>query len=107
MNFSFLIPCAIIAVLSIPLMFNLVPPNEAYGFRTQRTLSSPVLWFRANRFAGWALFVASGLSAAVLVGFPEYSSGMAGLAVFVAPVIVALAASFAYVRRIEATGNDV
>lgn len=96
----FLIPCAIIAVLSIPLMFNLVPPNESYGFRTEQTLSNPVLWFRANRFAGWALFVASGISAALLVGYPEYSSGLAGMGVFSVPVIIAIAASFAYLRRI-------
>ena len=105
-DISFLIPCGVIAALSIPLMFNLVPPNDVYGFRTEQTLSNPELWFRANRFAGCALFVAAGTSAAVLVSYPEYSSGLVGLAVFVAPVIVALAASFAYVRRIAPRGND-
>jgi uncharacterized membrane protein len=105
-DISFLVPCGIIAALSIPLMLNLVPPNDVYGFRTEQTLSKPELWFRANRFAGCALFVAAGTSGAVLVSYPQYSSGLAGLAVFVAPVLIALAASFAYVRRIENKAND-
>jgi len=103
---SFLVPCGVIAALSIPLMFNLVPPNDIYGFRTERTLSNPELWFRANRFAGCALFVAAVTSAAVLLTYPEHSSGLAGLAVFAAPVLLALAASFAHVRRIGRRANE-
>jgi len=105
-GFSFLVPCGIIAAVSIPLMLNLVPPNDVYGFRTQQTLSRPGLWFRANRFAGCALFVAAATSAAILAGYPEYSSGLAGLAVFAVPIAIALAASFAYLRRIGRKGND-
>jgi hypothetical protein len=81
-------------------MLNLVPPNGVYGFRTQQTVSNPEVWFRANRFAGCALFIAAMASAGVLVTYPEYSSGLVGLAVFVMPLVTALAASFAYVRRI-------
>ena len=87
-------------------MLNLVPPNDVYGFRTRQTLSSPEVWFRANRFAGCALFIAAGISAGVLAAYPEYSSGLAGLAVFLVPVVMALSASFAYVRRIGSDAND-
>jgi len=99
--FSFLVPCGIIALASIPLMLNLVPPNGLYGFRTRQTLANSELWFRANRFAGCALFIASVTSAAIFVAYPEYASGgsFVGLIVLVVPLVVAIAASFAYVRK--------
>ena len=104
---SFLVPSGIIAVASVPLMLKLVPPNGAYGFRTQKTLADAELWFRANRFAGCALFIASGVSAIIFAAQPEYASGrsFAGLVVFVVPLLIALAASFAYVRRIGGGGK--
>ena len=51
----FLISAGILALVSIPLIANLVPPNRFYGFRTPRTLSNERIWYRVNRFAGWAL----------------------------------------------------
>ena len=98
---SLWVPSAIIAVASIPLMLNVVPPNRVYGFRTRQTLANRDLWFRANRFAGCALFIASAASAAVFAIRPEYASGrsLAGLVVFLAPLGAALGASVAYVRR--------
>ena len=100
---SLLLPCAIIAVASIPLVLGIVPPNGAYGFRTRQTLADPELWFRANRFAGFALFIAAVTSAAVLLALPEYSSGrsLIGVVVLVVPLVMALVASFAYVRRVS------
>ena len=98
---SLLVPTGIIALASIPMILKLVPPNRAYGFRTRATLSDRELWYRANRFAGCALFLAAATSAAIFMVEPEYGSGrsLAGLAVFLVPLAVALAASFAYVRR--------
>jgi uncharacterized membrane protein len=88
-------------------MFNLVPPNGVYGFRTQQTLANRELWFQANRFAGFALFIAAGSSAAVFAVHPEYSSGRSfiGLLVFVVPLVTALVVSFAYVRRVVGGGK--
>ena len=104
---SLLVPCAIIAVVSIPLMLNVVPPNRVYGFRTQQTLTNRELWFRANRFAGCALFIASVTSAAVFAVHPEYASGrsLIGLVAFLVPLVAALVASFAYVRRVSGGGK--
>src|ERR1700709_2519276 len=98
---SFWVPSAIIAVASVPLMLNVVPPNRIYGLRTQQTLANRDLWFRANRFAGCAFFIASAVSAAVFALHPEDASGrsLTGLGVFLAPLGVALAASVAYVRQ--------
>jgi uncharacterized membrane protein len=105
--FSFLVPCVIIAVASVPLILNVVPPNGVYGFRTRQTLRNHELWFRANRFAGCAFFIASGVSAGIFATYPEYASGrsFAGLLVFVVPLVIALAASFAYVRRVGGRGE--
>ena len=101
MIMSLLIPCAIIAVASIPLMLGIVPPNGAYGFRTRQTLANPELWFRANRFAGFALFIAAATSAGIFFIQPEYASGRSwvGAGVLLVPLLIALVASFAYVRR--------
>jgi uncharacterized membrane protein len=99
---SLLVPCGIIAVASIPLMLNVVPPNRFYGFRVPQTLANRNLWFRANRFAGCALFIASGTSVAVFAIHPEYASGrsLEGLVVFLAPLGAAVVASFEFVRRV-------
>lgn len=105
--FSFLVPCGIIAVASVPIMLKLVPPNRLYGFRTRQTLANRELWFRANRFAGFACFIAAGASATVFAIHPEYSSGRSfiGLLVFAVPLFTALGASFAYVRRVGGGGK--
>ena len=99
--FSFLVPCAIIAAASVPLMLKLVPPNRGYGFRTRRTLGDRGLWYRANRFAGCALFIASAISATVFLSNPDYASGrsLVGLMVLVVPLVIAVLASAVYVRR--------
>jgi hypothetical protein len=105
---SLFIPCAAIAVASLPLMLGMVPPNGVYGFRTRQTLASPELWFRANRFAGFALFIAAAISAAIFLVQPEWASGrsLVGVVVLVLPIIAALVASFAYVRRIGTEPKD-
>jgi uncharacterized membrane protein len=38
--------------ISLPVMYDKVPPNGFYGFRTPRTMSDPNLWYPANRVAG-------------------------------------------------------
>jgi uncharacterized membrane protein len=104
---TFLVPCGLIALASIPLMLNAVPPNSVYGFRTQQTLTNRELWFRVNRFAGCALFIASVTSAAVFAVHPEFASGRSavGLVVFLVPLVAALVASFAYLRRVGGGGK--
>lgn len=99
---SLLVPCAAIAAASLPLMLGAVPPNRLYGVRTRRTLADRELWFRANRFAGWAFFIASGASAAVFLARPEYASGRSalGLVVLVVPLVAALLVSLASLRRL-------
>jgi uncharacterized membrane protein len=55
----FLIPAVLIALLAIPLILGVVPPNRIYGVRTRRTLSDARVWYAANRAGGWLLLAAS------------------------------------------------
>ena len=99
----FLIVAGIIAVVSLPMIANAVPPNRFYGFRTRRTLSNERIWYSANRFAGWAMFIAALVSAAALATLPREIVSTPGYAaaILVAPILVALAASFAYLRNLD------
>lgn len=43
------------AGLALPLLFDRVPRNSLYGFRTKLTLSSDEIWYPANRYAAKTL----------------------------------------------------
>jgi SdpI/YfhL protein family len=47
---------------AIPMALGVVPPNRFYGFRTPQTLSSPEVWYPANRASGRYLTAASAIS---------------------------------------------
>ena len=100
---GFLIGAGFIAIVSVPLILKLVPRNRFYGFRTPATLSSDEIWFRANRFAGWALLIAAGVSAGLLIGAPQSARSNAGYegALFSLPLVIALLASFIHLRHID------
>ncbi len=54
-----LLLCSLTAIAGIALILKLVPPNEVFGFHTERTLAHKKAWYRVNRFAGYALVIAS------------------------------------------------
>jgi len=56
--FAYVLP-AVIAGVAVPMALQMIPPNGFYGFRTPKTLSSPEIWYPANRVSGWALIVSS------------------------------------------------
>jgi uncharacterized membrane protein len=91
-----------VAAASIPLLLRVVPPNRFYGLRTRRTLASRELWFRANRVAGCAFFLAAAASSLVFLAEPEYASGrsLTGLLVFVVPLGAALLVTLGYLRYV-------
>lgn len=53
----FLIPALLIIIVSAPLILGVVPRNRIYGVRTRKTLSDDSVWYRANRFGGWAFML--------------------------------------------------
>jgi len=42
----------------------MIPPNRYYGYRTQKTLESPEIWYRANSVCGWVMVITGGLALA-------------------------------------------
>ncbi len=49
-------------VFGIPMALRFVPPNPFYGYRTRKTFSSQDIWYRANRFCGWAMVISGFLA---------------------------------------------
>jgi SdpI/YfhL protein family len=49
-------------VLGIPIALGLIPPNRFYGYRTRKTFSSADIWYRANRFCGWAMTISGAVA---------------------------------------------
>ena len=93
--------------LSIPLILGKVPPNDTYGFKTSKTLSSPEIWYPANRAAGWFMVAAAVMSICFNLAlwwiFPEWppermTRWMTGGSLI--PLLIALLASFIYLRRL-------
>ena len=92
--------CVGLVIISVPLILRLVPPNGMYGFRTGATRSTPAIWYQANAFMGWALSIAAGASAAVLVVLPRRTRRWLLWAVFFGPVAGAIVLSFVYLSRL-------
>jgi len=103
----FFYPAAIISLLSIPLVFSLVPRNCFYGVRTPKTLADEQVWNRANRFGGW-LFLVSGavyLMFATLYPMsstrdPRFTLWLAHLVMFALPLLVSVIWTILYCRRL-------
>ena len=51
----FLFVGLIFIILSIPLIQERVSPNVFYGFRTEKTLSNPDLWYKVNKDFGYKM----------------------------------------------------
>lgn len=95
----------VLVALAIPLILGKAPPNHLYGFRTPKTLSSPAIWYSANRRAGINLLLAglATLLCYVLLRGSEWSperSIPVMLLALLGPLLIAIAASFAYLRRL-------
>ena len=101
-RYALLVGGTVIGVLSVPLALGLVPPNPTYGFRTAATMANPRLWHEVNVFCGWALLLAAITSAVLLFRLPPSSTHYlpAAFTCFVAPLLCALAASFAYLAHL-------
>jgi uncharacterized membrane protein len=98
----FLVSCGIVALVGIPLILRVIPPNRWHGIRTRRTLSNREVWFRVNHFAGWAIVLAAGVSAVLLCFAPEgrRAASLYGVVVFALPLFAAVGASFWYLGTV-------
>jgi len=96
--------CILLIIISIPLILRVVPPNGVYGFRTASTQSNSAIWYPANAFLGWALLVAAGISAIVLLILPATVKRWLLWAAFLVPVFGAIVASFVYLNGLIESG---
>lgn len=103
---AYLLP-AILAALAVPLVLGMVPPNGLYGFRTPKTLSSPDIWYLANRFAGWLMIAAAALTICFNFVFSSMHADwpnetlipwMAGA--FLVSILLGLVVSMFYLRKL-------
>lgn len=107
LNQPFFIPALLIFVLSIPLIGGFIPPNWGYGIRTPKTLAEPRIWYRANRFGGWVLLVASGIYLIVAVltldrtsANKDFALWLFHLASFGLPLLASLLLIRRYIERL-------
>jgi SdpI/YfhL protein family len=103
----FSIPALLILILSLPLILGLIPRNRVYGVRMSKTLSDDTVWYRANRFAGWTLLLASTIYLVIAVVAPNPSPPRDSLLIwllhlgaFVGPLIASLLLVRSYVERL-------
>ena len=103
----FTIPAMLFFLLAIPLILRLIPPNRGYGIRTAKTLAHPDIWYRANRFGGWAILLSSALYLVVVLIVPnppppndQLLIWLLHLGAFIGPLIVSLVLTQRYVKRL-------
>jgi uncharacterized membrane protein len=96
----------LLIVLSIPLLFDTVKPNQWYGFRTSKTLSDPEIWYKANCFAAKNMIIAGAVIIAefVILPFFKHRNVMLSIVLFYfmvsIPVLVAIVRSLLYLRKL-------
>ncbi len=91
-------------IVAFPLVLQRVPPNLWYGFRTRKTLSDPIIWYRANYLGGFAMLYAGILALCVNVVLARtvdtIVAMIAGSFVVLVSTFVALAFAMVRIRQL-------
>jgi len=97
----------LLIAISLPMIYDKIPPNGFYGFRTPRTMSDPNVWYPANRVAGRNLALAGVIVAttalvvfAMQKNLQPRTAALTLLIVSMAALIGAVVHSFIALRRI-------
>lgn len=61
----YMVASGALVLLGLPLYFRKVPPNRFYGFRTDRTLAEPKVWYAVNRVSGAGMLLTGAIMAGV------------------------------------------
>lgn len=87
-------------LISIPTIFQWVPPNGHWGFRTAKTFSDEQIWYAANRvmgidllLAGLAIVIGTIITATFVRWNPRQANRIC-LAIFLVSSLAALAHGF-------------
>jgi SdpI/YfhL protein family len=95
-----------LALISIPLYLEKIPPNAFYGFRIGKALQNPEIWYPVNKYgAGWLMgsgilsaLTAVGLSFAPGLSLDEYA--LTCLAVFAGTFMLGLVMTVRYMNSL-------
>jgi uncharacterized membrane protein len=81
-------PPITIALVCIPLVFQLIPRNRVYGFRTSTTMASDAAWYPANQTGG-LVFVGACLLWMVAAAYaPRRAVGVIGMVLLLLALFV-------------------
>jgi uncharacterized membrane protein len=102
----YLLSGALLCALAIPLIQRRIGPNPLYGFRVEKTLSNPEVWYAANAYSGhqllWigigTILVALALYFVPRINLAAYALCCAGYLVIA--LCVSLFLSFRYLSRL-------
>jgi uncharacterized membrane protein len=100
----YLVCGSLLVALSLPLLYDKIPPNPLYGFRTAQTLRDPRVWYAANRYAAkWfivagASIVFAALLLYVIPGISVDGYALGCLAVFVVFFTFGLVQSIRFIK---------
>ena len=93
----------LMVLVAIPMMLGIIKPNRVYGFRTKKTLSNEKIWYKANAFGGWALFL-GGLVILAATGLIYYYAYEAMVdfwyLVMLGPIVLVVLASLLFARKL-------
>ncbi len=74
MHILFILIGLVFIIISIPLLFEKIGPNNWYGFRTPKTLSNREIWFKANKYMAkyFILLGAAQIIYSILIAFKPF-----------------------------------
>jgi uncharacterized membrane protein len=96
----------ILVILGVPLALSKVRPNSIYGFRVQKTLADPAVWYKVNAFLGKGVVICGiamivlSLTAPMLTRLLDMTAGNYGLAVILSPLAIVIALTWNYMSRL-------
>jgi hypothetical protein len=96
----------LLALLSIPLIRRKIPPNGLYGFRVQKTMDNPELWYLVNHYSAKRLLwtsIAFLAMAVILYLIPNLSVdvyALSCLGVFTVGLTISIVQSVNYLRSL-------
>ena len=103
---GYILPLITIAT-AIPMALSKMKPNRYYGFRTPKTLSSPTIWYAANRACGQYMIIASAVSLVFNLSYwlPHRDLPIPALvlpmaAATVIPMLVSVVASMRFLKKL-------
>jgi uncharacterized membrane protein len=87
---SSLVAPILVILISVPLIFELIPRNRFYGFRVRWTFESDEIWYAANKVAGLLFALAGTIWLLAAMFLPPWPAHTFGLGLMIAAAILSL-----------------